>query len=154
VTNPLYDALIVLHVVLATGGFLALGATGAAAAALRRSAAPFSSEQILRFFTPGRNLAARAIFLVPLLGAALLIDGRGRDVHDAWPWMGLGCWAVAAAITSARIWPAEREVQRLVAARAAAAGELEALARRIESGAMATSLLFVAALVVMIAQPG
>jgi uncharacterized membrane protein len=156
-TSPAYDVVIVFHVLAAVVGFGALGGTGAYAAALRRSADPFSDAALLRYFSPGRNWAGRAILLVPVLGATLLAMGHGRDLGHAWPWIGLAIWTVATALASSIAWPAEREIQRRLAAGAPGAPVppgLLAAGRRAERAAAATSLLFVAALVVMSWQPG
>ncbi len=177
VTSPLYDTVMAFHVLAAVVGFGALGSTGAYAAAARRARDPFASVSLRRYFGSGRNWAARAVLLVPLLGGALLGLGGGRDLAAAWPWIGLAIWTVAVAVASAVLWPAEREIQRLLAfapggrpatatgpgpepepAREPGAGRgarhaVSAAARRAELASAATSLLFVAALVVMIWQP-
>lgn len=168
-TGPLYSSVIVAHVLAAVVGFGALGATGSYAAGLRRclSSAPAPSPSTLRYFRPGRNWAARSILLVPVLGATLLVLGHGRDLGRAYPWIGLGLWLSATAVASGVMWPAEREIQDLVAppARTGASGGLDAetdpgraevlasACLRCERAAAVTSVLFVAALVVMIAQP-
>lgn len=156
-TSPLYGVVLVLHVLAAVVGFGALGTTGAYAAALRRTNGGSVSEGVARYFAPGTNRAARALLLVPLLGGALLALGRGRYVGLAWPWIGLALWTGAVAVASAVVWPGERRVQQLVAAVAKEVpdplAEARHLARRVERGTAVTSLLFVAALVVMIWQP-
>jgi hypothetical protein len=182
VTSPVYDVVMAFHVLAAVVGFGALASTGAYAAALRRQADPFASPAVLRYFAPGRNRAARAILVVPLLGGLMLGLGGGQDAGAPWPWIGLAIWTVATGIASAAIWPAEREIQELLAAgsaRVAGVGvagaggtdpgaslppgapdapvdlvrRVGAAARRADRAAAATSLLFVAALVVMVWQP-
>lgn len=147
--RPLYDILIVLHVASAVAGFGALALTGWNAGP--RGASEQQLERLRRFFRPGRNWPARSILLVPLFGGALLAAGHGQDVGKAFPWIGLGLWTVAASIASAAVWPDERRLQQLVAAgQAQQAGPLRA---RIRAAALATSVLFLAAAVVMIVQP-
>jgi uncharacterized membrane protein len=167
VTSPLYDTIMALHVLAAVVGFGALGSTGAYAAAARRARDPFSSASLRRYFGSGRNWAARAVLVVPVLGGVLLGLGGGRDVSAAWPWIGLSIWTAAVGVASAVLWPAEREIQRLLAPRSAEPGPdagleddpgacrraLLAAARRAELASAATSLAFLAALVVMIWQP-
>jgi uncharacterized membrane protein len=155
-SSPLYDIVMAFHVLASVVGFGALGSTGSYAAAARRSSDPFSSASLTRYFTPGRNWAARAIVLVPLLGGALLALGHGQDDSSAWPWIGLAVWAVAVGIASAVLWPAERRLQQcLVRGREApgAADALASAARSAERAAAATSLLFVVAFAVMVWQP-
>lgn len=178
VTSPLYDVVMAVHVLAAVVGFGALGSTGAYAAALRRDGDPFASRALRRYFTPGPNWAARTVLLVPFLGGTLLALGHGRDVGYPWPWIGLAVWTVATGLASAVLWPAEREIQTLLAAGAAGAAgvpgdgdgdggttvgaaevradlaeRLLSSALRAERAAAATSLLFVVALVVMVWQP-
>jgi uncharacterized membrane protein len=156
VNDPVYDVVMAIHVLAGIVGFGALGSTGAYAAAIRRAADPISSAAIRRYFTPGRNWAARAIMLVPILGGVMLALNRGDDARSAWPWIGLALWALAVALASAVIWPGERLVQAAFAAPEGTDGfrqELTATAARIERAAALTSLLFVAAFVVMIWQP-
>ena len=154
-TGPLYDMVLAAHVLAAVVGFGALGASGAFAAAARRSADPWSDAALVRYFAPGRNWAARVVLLVPVLGATLLALGHGRDVPYPWPWIGLATWTTATGIASSVLWPAERAIQRLLSApaRDARSGALAAAARRAERAATATSLAFAAAVVVMIWQP-
>ena len=153
-TGPGYDAVVMAHALAAVVGFGALGATGAYAAALGRDPGRAEDGPTRRFFRPGRNWASRAVLLVPVLGGILLALGHGEDVGRAFPWVGLGLWTVAVTIASAVLWPAEREIQRLLAdGSPPAPSRLRAACRRCERAAAATSLLFAVALVVMIAQP-
>ena len=159
-TGPLYSSVVVLHVLAGVVGFGALGATGTYAAAVRRASARPVAPAVRRFFRPGPNWAGRAILAVPLLGGLLLFLGRGRDVGRAFPWIGLAIWVAATGVASAVLWPAERALQRHVAALADdgtgdGVPDVSALAaaRRCERAAAVTSVLFAAALVVMVAQP-
>ena len=38
-------------------------------------------------------MASATIVAVPILGGCLLVAQHGRDVHLAYPWIGLGCWS-------------------------------------------------------------
>jgi hypothetical protein len=160
-SGPGYLVLVALHALAALVGFGALGATGAYASALRRSPEKAATAAMRRFFRPGRNVASRMVLFVPLLGGAALALGRD-EVARAFPWIGLGLWTIAVAVASAWLWPAERAIQHLVA-RISSEGEpgedgrdgasLERACRRCERAATLTSLCFLAALVVMVAQP-
>lgn len=161
VTTPGYVLLVLAHALCGLVGFGALAATGAYAEAVRRSRDPFSNTSLRRFFKPGHNLASAMILAVPLLGAGLLAAQHRKDLHLLYPWLGLGCWSIAATIALLVVWPAEQGIQRLLARgdeRGVERGEsdlaqLLALARRCALGAAVTTLLFVAAFVVMVAQP-
>jgi hypothetical protein len=150
------------HALCALIGFGALGTTGAYAQAVTKSENPYTSEALQRFFRPGHNLASAMIGLVPLLGAGLLFAQHGKDAHLLYPWIGLVLWIAAAGIATGLIWPAEHKLQLLLASRRAISphapsvverGELAVLARQCLLGATLTTACFLAAFVVMIAQP-
>ena len=157
-SGPAYDLLVVAHVLSAVIGFGAVGASGLYASRARSLGRPQVSASLRRYFAPGRNWAARSLLLTPVLGGILLGAGDRPAAAAAWPWIGLGVWLLAAAVVSAVCWPAERAVQAELAREDVQAGEgeaaLRAACRRLEKGAAVVSVLFVVALVVMIAQPG
>ncbi|MGO8875669.1 MAG: DUF2269 family protein [Acidimicrobiales bacterium] len=160
-STPLYDVLLVAHVVAAVVGFGALAVAGVAAASAGGSADPVSDEGVRRFFRAGRDWPARVIFLVPVLGLALLLGGDSGDLHAPWPWIGLCLWTIATAVATALCWPAEQAAQETFAALQGASPEAtEALlrqfrlaCRRMERAAGAISVCFLAAVLVMILQP-
>jgi len=167
----------VAHVLASVLGFGAIAVAGGEASRARRSAEPATDEGTRRFFKPGRDWPARTIFLVPLLGLGLLFGGDRSDVGSVWPWIGLGIWVVAVGIATGVCWPAERSAQLALAALvdgdAGLAGpvgeglppapgspapgspleDFRAACRRMELAAGAISLCFLAAVVVMVAQP-
>ena len=153
-SGPLYDLLLVAHVLCAVIGFSALLATGAYARAVRASEDPFGSEQLLRYFRPGHNLASFALYLVPLFGLGLIL----RAGHGIWskPFVGigLGIWLVAVGLATSTLLPAERAISNALGGDRTAAEELDSLCRRCEKAAGAIGLCFVGALFVMIIQPG
>ena len=108
VNSPLYAVVTAFHVLAAVVGFGALGVTGTYAHAARRAASPSSVASLGRFFRPGRNWAARTVFVVPVLGGLLLALGHGQDGVRLFPWLGLGIWTAAVGVASAAMWPAER----------------------------------------------
>jgi hypothetical protein len=157
-----YVCLILAHALCALIGFGALAATGAYAQAVRSARDPFSSETLRRFFRPGHNLASATIVAVPILGGCLLVAQHGQDVHLAYPWIGLACWAVAATVAATVVWPAERKLQGMLAVSQDEPDHLGAdqsrvvldtVATRCFSGASVTTVCFVVAVVVMLAQP-
>lgn len=160
-SGPAYDLLLVAHVVAAVVGFGAIAVAGIAASSARRCDDPATDASVRRFFTQGRDWPARVVFLVPVLGLALLFGGDHAAEGAAWPWIGLGLWVAAAGIASGVCWPAEHAAQaalaELVGARADAAGSLvagfRASCHRMELATGAISVCFVTALAVMILQP-
>lgn len=155
--DPVFAVLLVLHILVAVIGFGAIGATGIFAARAARLADPHRDAAIRRYFQSGRNLAERAVLLVPLFGAALLGIGDPADRRAAWPWIGLGLWVVAMGLASARLWPAERALQLAFSAEPQPQPEsliaIRRAGRSAETAAGLVSICFAAALVVMIAQP-
>ncbi len=174
-----YDVVLLAHVSSAVVALAAVIVAGSAAWAASREAPV--AEWVERYYRPGVNWAGRSLVLVPLLGFALVGMSHGRwAVSDAWIVAGLVLWVAAASLAEALLWPAERRIQRLVAARArvaagvadgsaladggpeerppAASGEppdeaLVALSLRAATAAGASGLLLVAAGVLMVAKP-
>lgn len=151
-----YAVVTVAHVLAAVVSFGALGATGAYARAARLAAGT-PSPAVRRYFAPGRNLAASALYVVPVFGFALLWMHHFDDASRPYPWVGLAAWVAAIGVAHAALWPAEATIQRALAggdggvARGAA---MEVACRRCERAAAATSMLFLLALFFMVVQPG
>ncbi len=159
-TGPGYDLLVGLHVLSATVGFGAVGVTGSYAARARSAADPRREPGLQRYFHPSTNWAERSLFLTPVLGAVVLWAGDRSALSQAWPWVGLGCWVLAAAIATGWCWPAERRIQLWLADLPDSAdgpppglGEFRDACRVVQRGASAISLCFLAAVVAMIWQP-
>lgn len=135
------------------------------------------------YFRPATNWIERLVLLVPLFGLGMLALGDHRGFDQLWPWIGLSLWVVAVGAASGLLWPGERRIQvalhrspassDLLVARSGPlsvppgpggqlGGQLGggantkvvlAACRAAERGAMVTSVLYVAAVAVMIAQP-
>jgi hypothetical protein len=153
-TGPLPAAILVAHVVAVVCSYGALGATGAFARLARTAVDPFSSDQLRRFFRPGHNLAGRLLYVVPLLGFALLLAQPTSDFTRAYPWIGLAIWTVSIVIATGSLWPAEAEVQTLIAAGRApgARTAVRDACRRVERASIALVVCFLGAFVVMVAR--
>src|SRR6516165_11006061 len=104
--------LIVLHVLSAVVGFGAIALTGVYAGLARRRA----DGAVRRYFRPGTNWAARAVYVVPVLGVVLVATSHGTDRYSqTWVWVSLLLWVLAATLAHAVVWPGERRIQQLVA---------------------------------------
>ncbi|HMC53346.1 MAG TPA: DUF2269 family protein [Acidimicrobiales bacterium] len=144
-------ALVVLHVLSAVVGFGAIFLTGVYAGMARRRA----SEAVRRYFRPGPNWAARALYAVPVLSVVLVTTSHGADRYaQLWVWVSLLLWTAATALAHAVVWPGEARIQGLLAGGGAGAAELDRACRRVEGAAAAVDVLFVVALVLMVARPG
>lgn len=159
---PAYDVLLLLHIAAAVVGFGAIAVAGLRARAGRRSADPARDVSLRRFFAPGPDRPARAIFLVPLLGLGLLFGGDRHDVGAAWPWIGLSIWIVAAGLATGVCWPAERDAQEALGlldrttdddGGAVLSTAFRASCRRMERSVGWISICFLAAVAVMVLQP-
>ena len=152
-----YSILLLLHVAAAVVGFGALAATGVQAARVRRGPGQESAAALRRYFRPGTNWAARALYGVPLLGAGLLVDSKGAwDAGDGWVVAGLVLWLAATVLAEAVVWPGERRIQVLVTDRwddPAATGALQRDCTRVAVASGLLLAVFVAAVVVMAAKP-
>jgi hypothetical protein len=160
-TGAGYDLLVVLHVLSAVVGFGAVGVTGTYAVRARSAVEPRREPGLRRYFRPGTNWAERSLLLTPVLGAVVLWGGDSAAVSKVWPWVGLGFWVAATAIATGWCWPAERRIQVWFAHlpdsdehAPAALSQLRDACRVVQWGASAISVCFVAAVVVMIWQPG
>ena len=171
-TAPVYDLLVVLHVLSAVIGFGSVGVSGAYAARGRSSANPRQDATLVRYFHPGTNWAERTLLVTPVLGAVVLFAGDRSAASEVWPWIGLGAWACAAAMATAWCWPAERRIQAWLSGGAADAADIGAAdadagavgspagladfrkaCRAVQWGASAISICFVVAVVFMVGQP-
>lgn len=167
-----YQILLVAHVGCAivgfgsmalTGGYARLAGREEARGGPPRAARPGPPRAARRYFRPGPNLASRLVLVVPVLGLGLVGLDPGADLGQAWVWLGLALWALAAALAVTVLWPAEARIQDLLALPVAGGptappglpgpGALAQASRRASMSAAAIDLAFVAALVIMVAQP-
>ena len=120
-----YDVVLLAHVLSAAVGLGAVVVAGAYAWALRRSGP--GSEPVRRYYRPGVNWTGRVLFLIPVLGVALMaMSGGDWSLGDGWITIGLALWAGVAVVAEMALWPAERRLQEAVADPAAAPGEVGA----------------------------
>jgi uncharacterized membrane protein len=154
VSRPLYDVLLVAHVVVAVVGFGALAVLGLEASIGWRSPDPATDESLRRFFSPGSDWPSRLIFAVPVLGLALLFGGDRAAASHAWPWLGLAIWVATAGLATGLCWPAERAAQAALAAEVPDVASFRLACTQLERGVAGIELCFVAAVVLMIIQPG
>jgi len=122
---PGYDLVLLAHVLTAAVGLVAVAVAGGSALALRRvliRGGPVT-EALGRYYRPGVNWVGRVLFLVPVLGMALLAMSGGEwGFADLWVSLGMGIWLAAAVAAEAVLWPTERRLQAVVTARGTAPG--------------------------------
>jgi len=109
-----YDVVLLAHVLAAAIGLGAVVVAGAYAGALLRSGS--GSEAVRRYYRPGVNWPGRVLFLIPVLGVALMGMSRGDwSFSDGWILVGLALWTGVAVVAEMALWPAERRLQAVVA---------------------------------------
>jgi hypothetical protein len=148
-TTKGFDALLVVHTLLAIGAFAVLLVLRAAAAAAVHGGE--LSPAARRSFGGRRELAGRVVHLVPLSGVGLLVLSRGAfSLATPFVAVGLGAWAVAAFSLEGVAFPAQR-----VVATTLVAGELDTEgARRMLRGTEVAALAVALAAVVMVVGTG
>ena len=156
-TDVGYSLLLLGHVAAAVIGFGALAMTGAQAGRARRGPDQAGADAVRRYFRPGVNWAGRILYLVPLLGFALVAAGRDAfSVSDLFVEIGFVLWLITVGAAEAVLWPAERRIQQIVSG---AWGDPELqpeLARCcavVRAGASVTTAVFLVAVVLMVARP-
>jgi hypothetical protein len=146
-----YDIVLLAHVLSALVGFGAVVVAGAFAIVLSRSGP--DSEAVRRYYRPGVNWAGRVLFLVPILGVALVLMSHGQwSFSDGWIMGGLALWAVAAVGAEISLWPAERQLQQAVSDRVPAEA-VRSRCRGVVAMAALGFVILVTASVVMVAKP-
>jgi uncharacterized membrane protein len=154
-----FDVVLLLHVGCAVAGLVTTVTAAATASRLRRllSAGAPVPEALHRYFQPGVNWAGRAIYGIPVFGFALLAMSDGTyALGDGWVLAGLVLFVAAALVCEARLWPAERRVQKAVAGSGGdgiATGSGLADTAVMSRAALVALALLLAGTVVMVAQP-
>jgi len=161
-----YDLLLLGHVLAALVALGAVVAAGVFALSLRRSTGAGGpvGDALVRYYRPGVNWAGRALYLVPVLGLALMGLSHGDwTFTDGWILGGLASWAAVAVLAEAVLWPEERRLQDVVSRRPAEAVALPtaedededpaAICVRVVVVALALALVLVVTGVVMVAKP-
>ncbi|HEX3841213.1 MAG TPA: DUF2269 family protein [Acidimicrobiales bacterium] len=149
-----YEVVVLAHVLAAVIGFGTVGVAGAYAWVLGRRGP--TSESVVRYYRPGVNWVGRILFVVPILGFVLIGMSHGPDGYglaDAWVMIGLVLWALAALAGEMLLWPTERELQQRVAAGEWDGQAHRSLTRRVVWTSVALTIVFVAAMVIMVAKP-
>jgi len=130
--------------------------TGVQGARLRRGPRGRSAAALARYFGPGVNWAARAVYLVPVFGLLLVAMSRGAfDLHDLFVDIGLAIWLASVLVAELVLWPGERRIQQILAGGwpAEIDGELDRVCRQVAWSAPVLALAFVGAASVMVLKP-
>ena len=154
-TGPAFTVVLVVHVAAVLVALLAVIA-GAVSAARVLTAKGELPPSVRSYFSPGVNWTGRALYLVPVLGIALLaMSGGAYRFGATWVDWGLGLWAAATALAEGVLWPAERRVKCGLASSAEAVVPT-AVRRACRTMCVASAgvvAMIVVAMVVMVAKP-
>lgn len=114
VTTKGFDALLVVHALLAIAALTVLVVLRSAAASASRDGGP--TEAARRSFTGRPEVAGRVLHLVPLSGLGLLVTSRGAYSLSTWfVAAGLTGWLLCAWCLEAVAFPAQGAVARALA---------------------------------------
>jgi uncharacterized membrane protein len=158
-----FDIVLLLHVACVVVGLVTVVTEAATATRLRRllpSNGPLP-EPVRRYFRPGFNWAARAVYGIPVFGFALLAMSQGAySLGQGWVLAGLAIFVTVALLGEGVIWPAERRIAGVLAEPDGTAGDAVDAASVSESDAVALArsarlalALLLVGIVIMIAQP-
>lgn len=148
--SPIYDAILIAHVVAAIGGFGANGLAGMYAGQLL----PSPSESALRYFSSTKFVAEKLIYLVPVFGLAMISISHGtQELLKPWVLVGMLAWLLAIAVAHAVVWPLERKIHIALLSQPSQ-GELRVLSKRLSRGALILDVVFVFTFIEMIVQVG
>jgi hypothetical protein len=135
-TTKGFDALLVVHALLAITAFVVLLVLRAAATEAGRGRELTVAAR--RSFTGRTELAGRVVHLVPLTGLGLLALSRGAySLATGFVVVGLVAWLLAAGCLESIAFPAQRAVAAAVASGADAPGDARRMALGIDVAALA-----------------
>lgn len=148
--SPIYDILLLAHIVCAIGGFGANGLAGYYAGQL----SPDPSEQAIKYFSSPSFLAEKLLYLVPVFGLIMIGVSHGMSEFSK-PWINAGIvlWILAIGVAHSLVWPSERKIAEIVSSNWDRSN-LPQLSKKLNRGALILDIIFVLAFVVMISQPG
>lgn len=148
--SPIYDALLLAHIVCAIGGFGANGLAGLYAGQLY----PSPREGAMKYFSTPKFYAEKLIYLVPVFGLIMIAVSHGiSELVKPWVIAGIAAWIIAVGVAHSVVWPAERKVAQAIASDSSGV-DVKVPAKKLVRGTMVLDLIFVIAFVTMIAQPG
>lgn len=168
--HDVYVGLVVLHAVVAVAAFGTIASSGVYGSTAQRLGRPGAIEELRRYFAKPLRTEAAVVAVAPLGVAGLLVDPHGSGLGQLWVGAALALWVVASVLWLAVVHPAETAIGRAVAATAADSGRspegvpgpseaavivtLGRLGRRLARASVVTDIVFVAALALMVFQPG
>jgi uncharacterized membrane protein len=109
-----FDIVLLFHVGCVVVGLATMTTSAATATRLRRvlPAASDLPDALQRYFRPGVNWPARAVYGIPVFGVALLaMSGGAYSLRQGWVTLGIGVFIIVVLLGEGVLWPAERRLQ-------------------------------------------
>jgi hypothetical protein len=160
-TGPAYDIVLLLHIAAVILGTATVVVSGVQAARLR-ALAPGAAlpGSLVAYYRPQMNWAGRVVYLIPVLGLALLGMSQGAyDLDDGWVLAGIVIFVAVIFLAEGLLWPAEQRVARALSAAPPIGGAEDAPPQRrsdalvvIVSSTLVVALIVLAS-VLMVAKP-
>ncbi len=154
-----FDIVLLLHVGCVVIGLATTATSAAIATRLRRildSSVP-PTPPVVRYFRPGVNWVARAMYGIPVFGLALLSMSSGTyALREGWVMAGSVLLVAVILLAEGVLWPAERRLQMAlssVVSDPVPSGPTMRDARLMARSSIGALLLLVAGSVLMVAQP-
>jgi len=117
-TGAAFDVVLMAHIGFVLVGLASVLVTGTQAWRARAGPSGAGAGSVTRFFRPGINWPGRALYLVVILGVALVSMSQGAyRLDDSFVELGFVLWVAAVAIAELLVWPGERILQRVVSQR-------------------------------------
>lgn len=147
--SPIYDVILLAHIVCAIGGFGANGLAGLYAGQLD----PSPSEGAIKYFSNSKFYAEKLIYLIPVFGLTMIAVSRGvSELTEPWVIFGIIAWVVAIGVAHSLVWPNERRISGVIDSQDGSS--LKKLGKKVSVGAMILDVIFVVTFIVMLTQPG
>ncbi|MDQ6840483.1 MAG: hypothetical protein M3137_19635 [Actinomycetota bacterium] len=142
--------------------FGAMALSGGYAWTAQHLARPGAVEEVRRYFAKPPRAEAAVLVVAPLGVVAVLVDPHGSDLGQLWEGVALLLWILASLLWVAVVRPAEAVIAAAMPTTDIADGTVDPLAtatlaapgRRLGRASVVTNVVFVAALALMVFQPG
>ncbi len=147
--SPIYDTLLILHVLVGMIGYGAVVFSGVFSRKLLREG---PTESTLKYFDGSINIPGMFVGLVPVFGVIVLLVGKRNlpDLTKGWFDLAVAIWIISGAVAFMRIFPAERRLHQAILAESENVG---IIAKAISVASGVCALLYVAAFYLMLFKP-
>ncbi len=147
--SPIYDTLLIVHVLVGMLGYGAVIFSGVFSRKLLREGPSASTR---KYFDGSPNIPGMFIGLVPVFGVLVLLIGKGnlRDLTKGWFDLAVTIWVVSAAVAFMRVFPPERKLHLALEENSDNVGTV---AKSISRASGLCSVLYVAAFYLMLFKP-